>query len=138
MGRPSNFKQRMQDAMNGNRFKTEKKEFVPRYQNRNAQDNRPSNYQKSFGNDQQNNRKTFKANYTIECYQCKKKGHYKRNCPQVRSANTVTEAEVCTVNIGNGSSIPNSIVKVENQDVLAYFDTGAECSVISAKNKLSY
>jgi len=130
-GRTSSFSIRIQDKI-GNRFKqSEKREFEPR---KYAQDRH--NYYKSYNN-QQSNQKNFK-NETIECYGCKKKGHYRKDFPQVRGANNVTEAAVCRVNIGNGNNIPNSIVKVNNKEIQAYFDTGAECSVMSAETIRKY
>jgi len=127
-GRTSSFSKRTEDK-SGNRFKQSvKREFAPR---KYAQDNKHDNY-KSYTNQQKN----FK-NETIECYGCKKKGHYRKDCPQVKGANNITEAAVCRVNIGNGN-IPNSMVKVNDQEILAYFDTGAECSVMSAETIRKY
>ncbi len=131
MGRTSSFSKRIQDKI-GNRFKqSEKRELAPR---KYAQD-KHNNY-KSYNN-QQSKQKNFKTNETIECFGCKKKVHYRMDCPQVRGANNITEAAVCRVNIGN-NNIPNSMVKVNDQEILAYFDTGAECSVMSAETIVPY
>ena len=72
----------------------------------------------------------YKGNEVIECFNCKEKGHIKRNCPKLRQVNNM-ELTVCTISSLDNTIIPNSMVNVEDIPIRAFFDTGAECSIMS-------
>ena len=94
-----------------------------------------NNY-KNYNNSYNKQRQFRNNNESIECYHCKQKGHIKRNCPKIRSVNNVeasNEKAICSVTSFGNTTIPNSTVKVNGTDIQAYFDTGAECSIMSTK-----
>ena len=131
------------DRINNNRPNSYKKNFTSNYkgiQNNDRQQPQYNNRQKpqqksSYSRPTDYNK--GKSNLNIECFHCKKLGHIKRNCQQIKNSNNTNVCNAFRVNMGN-NTIPNSLVNVKGIPILAYFDTGAECSIMSASTAREY
>ena len=119
---------------NNNNRSNDNRKYNSTYRPNNTRSfNQPRSNQppRSYDNKSSNNNNNNYKNPNIECYQCKQKGHIKRNCPQLKSSNNIT-FQVNSLTNGS-SSIPNSIVNIDGTPTRAFFDTGAECSIMSAR-----